>query len=101
MIASAAPKQGRILRTIFRCAQKEGMIPLAVDPDGAIGEVLFLPDGHFPLQAIDRFQGGVECRFAMGSRSGDDHARLSYLQRPEPVNDADVADSELSYDFSP
>ena len=53
-------------------AQPRGavLIPLSFHPDFAVGEVLLLPDGDQPLQAVDAFERGGERRLAM--RRGDD-----------------------------
>ena len=38
----------------------DGIVPFAVDPHFAVGEIFFLPHRHQPLQAVDAFERRVE-----------------------------------------
>src|SRR5712692_11708556 len=64
---------------------------LTVGPDGAILEVLLLPDGHSPLQRIDEPTAGVEGGRAMRRGYHDQHAGLTDFQPAEAMNYGDIA----------
>src|SRR2546426_1474969 len=64
----------------------------AFDPDLAIFEDFFFPDGNYLLQFANGPLAGFEGRVAVRSADGDDHAGLSYFQTSSAMNNADVRD---------
>src|SRR5437870_6833920 len=60
---------------------------LETDPDLAVLEVLLLPDGHRPLERVDRVPARLERLRAVRRRHGDEHARLTDLEPADAVED--------------
>src|SRR5437870_9089805 len=58
---------------------------LETDPDLAVLEVLLLPDGHRPLERVDRVPARLERLRAVRRRHGDEHARLTDLEPADAV----------------
>ena len=69
-------------------------------PDGAVNEVLFLPDGDSLLEGIDQPAAGVEGRSTVRRGDDNEHTGLADLETSETVNQGHIADRELCKGFS-
>ena len=63
---------------------------MVVDPIGAVGRDLTLPDRHAHFERIDREAASQEGFVAMGRRGDDDNGRLSDLEVSHSMGDRDV-----------
>src|SRR5579863_4621784 len=75
------------------------LLPFPFHPDLAIGEMLFLPDGHQFLETVDAFQGGVEGRTAMRSGYDHRHAGLADQHTAQAMHHGDPPDGVGRRDF--
>src|SRR6266568_2654584 len=73
---------------------------LAVGPDGAVFEVLLLPDGHGALEGVDEPSTGLKRGRSMRRSNRDQHAGLANFKTPQPVDDRNVANLELLQSLS-
>src|SRR5687768_16580184 len=69
-------------------ASASGVHPLGA----AVGPVLFLPDRHDFLEAVDGVAARLERFGPVRTADGDRHAHLSDLQMTEPMDQGHLAD---------
>ena len=72
-----------------RCRHRRGR-EFAVRPDGAVFEVLFLPDRHGTFQGVNGKPAGVESVCAVRSADSDKDAGFANLEAAQAVNDGDA-----------
>src|SRR5262245_36609699 len=77
------------------------VIPLSFHPDLAVSDVLLLPDGDQPLEAVDSFKSGGEGCFAVSRRHHDYDTRLADFKPAEAVHHGDAADLKRTGDVAP
>lgn len=86
-----------------RCRRGGGR-EFAVGPDGAVFEVLLLPDGNGALEGVNGEAAGVESGGAMGRADGDEDAGFADFEAAETMNDGHAVDAiffvELGADFA-
>src|SRR5580658_3877844 len=71
----------------------------AIGPNGAVLEILLLPDRHSPLEGVNRKPASLKSRRAVRRTHGDKDARLSNFQPPKPVSDGDQVNRKLLVDL--
>src|ERR1700676_5105068 len=71
----------------------------SIRPNGAILEVLLLPNRDGALERIDKPSAGVKGRCAMRRGDRDQHAGLANFEPPQPVDDRNIANLELLEDL--
>ena len=72
---------------------------LAVGPDGAIGEMLFFPDGNSALERVDGGAASIEGGGAVRRAYGDVDAGLADFQTSKTMRDGDAVDGEFRAEF--
>src|SRR5262245_44653824 len=77
------------------CAGNLGRKRFSIGPDGAIFEVLLLPDGDRAFERVNSPSTCVECSPAMGRNDYNQHARFTDFDAPEAVNDGQIANLKL------
>src|SRR6185436_17157901 len=75
-------------------------LPLPLHPNGAILEVLLLPDGDYLLQAVNRVLTRFESRLAMRRSHHYYNTRFAYLDSAQSMNHADAADRPALMHFA-
>ena len=71
---------------------------LAVGPDGAVGEIFFLPDGNGALERVDGEAARVECGGAVGCADSDEDAGLADFETAEAVRYGNAVDGKVGVD---
>lgn len=71
---------------------------LPVGPDGAIGEILLLPNGYRALESIDGEAAGVEGRGPVRRADGNEDAGFADLQAAQAMKNGYTMDGELLAD---
>src|ERR1700733_7506047 len=82
--------RGLAVRRIARCVGN-----VTFGPDGAVGKIFLLPDGHGAFERIDREAAGIERGGAMRGADDDKDAGFANVQAAEAVDDGDAADFEF------
>src|SRR5438093_2119369 len=72
----------------------------ALDPGGAVGVVLLLPDRHDLLETFDDERAGGERLVSVPGRNRDDDADLSDIEEADPVDNGDVRRAEARFRFA-
>src|SRR6202043_3071885 len=68
-------------------------------PDGAVDEVLLLPDGDGLLEGVDDPAAGFEGGAAVGGGDRDEDAGLADFKPAQAMDEDDVADAEAGDGF--
>src|SRR5205823_12590 len=64
----------------------------AFDPDFAVFEIFFFPDGNDFFELVDRVVAGVEGGAAVGGRDDDSDAGFADVEMPEAVDHGNAVD---------
>ena len=77
----------------MRCRRGCGR-EFAIGPDGAVFEILFLPDGNGALKGVNGEAAGVKGGSAMRGANGYEDTGFADFETAEAMNDGDVVNGE-------